>query len=67
MAWRWGEDRFLTVHTNDATGLEGFQEVLGRCRHGKKKECMVKLLASELRGSEESGDEEAMNMSKPQV
>ena len=28
---------------------------------------MAKLIASELRGSEESGDKEAMNMSKPQV
>ena len=28
---------------------------------------MAKLIASELRGSEESGDEEAMNMSRPQV
>ena len=28
---------------------------------------MAKLIASELRGSGESGDKEAMNMSKPQV
>ena len=28
---------------------------------------MAKLIASELRDSEESGDEKAMNMSKPQV
>ena len=55
------------MHTDDATGLEGFQEVLG-CHHcGKNKECMAKLIASELRGSEESGDEEAMNVSKPQM
>ena len=57
----------IYVHTDDATGLEGFQEVLGCCHCGKKKECMAKLIASELRGSEESGDEEAMNMSRPQV
>ena len=57
----------IYVHTDDATGLEGFQEDLGRRRRGKNKERMAKLIASELRGSEESGDEEAMNMSKPQV
>ena len=55
------------MHADDATGLEGFQEVLGCCRHGKNKERMAKLIVSELRGSEESGDEGAMNMSKPQV
>ena len=55
------------VHTDDATRLEGFQEVLGCHCHGKNKEHMAKLIASELRGSEESEDEEAMNMSKPQV
>ena len=47
------------VHANEATGHEGFQEVLG-C---KNKECMTKLIASELRGSDESGDEGAVNMS----
>ena len=55
----------IYVHTDDVTGLEGFQEVLGRRRRGKNKGRMAKLIASELRGSEESGDEEAMIMSKP--
>ena len=55
------------MHVDDATGLEGFQEALGhRCR-SKNKERIVKLIASELRGSEESEDEGDMNTSKPQV
>ena len=57
----------IYVHTDDATGLEGFQEVLGCCHCDNNKEHMAKVIDSELRGSEESGDEEAMNMSKPQV
>ena len=57
----------IYVHTDDATGLEVFQEVLGHLCHGKNKEHIAKLIASELRGSQESWDEEAMNMSKPQV
>ena len=48
------------MHADDATALEGFQEVLGCCCCGKNKEHMAKLIASELRGSEESGDEGAM-------
>ena len=63
----WLQTDGIYVHADDATGLKGFQEVLGSCRRGNNKECMAKLLASELRGSEESGNEEAMNMSKPQV
>ena len=53
------------VHADDATGPDGFQEVLGRCRYGKNKEHMVKLIANELRGLDESGD--VANMTKPQV
>ena len=51
------------VHANDATGHEGFQEVLGCRRHGKNKERMPKLVASEPWGSDESGDEGTANMS----
>ena len=51
------------VHANDATRREGCQEVLGCCRHGKNKDCMTKLIVSELRASDESGDEGAVNMS----
>ena len=51
------------VHPNDATGHEGFQKVLGCRRHGKNKERMTKLIASELRGSDESGDEGTASMS----
>ena len=39
----------IYVHTDDATGLKGFQEVLGHHHHGKNKEHMAKLIASELR------------------
>ena len=52
------------MHADDATGLEGFQEVLGCCHHGRHQEHVTKLIASELRDSEESRDEGAMNMSK---
>ena len=38
-------------------------EVLGCHRHGKNKERMAKIIASELRGSDESGDGGAANMS----
>ena len=55
------------MHAGDATGPDGFQEVLGRRRCGKDKESMAKLIFGELRGSDESGDERAMKMSKPQV
>ena len=51
------------VHANDPTGHEGFQEVLGCRGHGKDKERMSKLIASELRGPDESGDEKTANMS----
>ena len=51
------------VHANEATGHEIFQEVLGCRRHGKNKEGMAKLIASELRGSDKSGDEGTANMS----
>ena len=54
---------FYIVHANDATGHEGFQEVLYCCHHGKNKERLAKLIASELRGSDESEDEGAVNMS----
>ena len=57
----------IHVHTDDATRLEGYQDVLGHCCHGKNKEHIAKLIANELRGSEESGDEKVMNMSNPQV
>ena len=51
------------VHANDATRHGGFQEVLGCHCHSKNKEGMAKLIASELSGSDESGDEGAGNMS----
>ena len=35
--------------------------------HDKNKDHMVKVMASELRGLDKSGDKGAMNMSKPQV
>ena len=55
------------MHADGATGPDGFQEVLGRRRRGKNKERMAKLIASESRVSDESGDEGAAYMSKPQV
>ena len=60
-------NKYYFVHADDATGLEGFQEVLGCRRRGKNKERMAKLIANELRGLDESGDEGAANTSKPQV
>ena len=46
------------MHADDATGLEGFQEVLGCCCRGKNKERMAKLIASELRGQRRVGMKE---------
>ena len=51
------------MHANGATGHEEFQEVLGCHRHGKNKERIAKIIASELRGSDKSKDEGSASMS----
>ena len=43
------------MHTDDATGFGGFQEVLGRHCHGKNKECMAKLMGKKHSATAEVG------------